>query len=187
MNKFLILVLFVLISINPVFAIQDKFLEATLDPDTIEKPSVVSEYNYDDTTIIPIYLQVLKKILSENDVYEGQTVRFRVVSDVVYENIVKVKAGSVVTARIETIITSGMNGIPASIIIGNFNIPNISQSQIDDSYEVIGQDRSLIVFPLKWALTILPPTGTLTNFIKGGHAKLGTNKTIKLNYHPNWI
>ena len=53
-------------------------------------------------------------------------------------------------------------------------------------YEVFGQDRSLIVFPLKWALTILPPTGSLTNFIKGGHAKVKTNKTITLYYHPNW-
>ncbi|MGN1153852.1 MAG: hypothetical protein ACI4S3_07465, partial [Candidatus Gastranaerophilaceae bacterium] len=108
-------------------------------------------------------------------------------SDVIYNDVVKIKAGTPVQAKVETIISSGMNGIPASIILGDFQIPNISQAQLDDSYEIIGQDRSLIVFPLKWALTILPPTGSLTNFIKGGHARLGTNKIIKLYYHPNWI
>ena len=39
---------------------------------------------------------------------------------------------------------------------------------------------------MKWALTILPPSGSLTNFIKGGHAKLKTNEVIELYYYPDW-
>lgn len=80
-----------------------------------------------------------------------------------------------------------MNGIPASIIFGDFKFENIDKNKIDYTYERFGQDRSLWVFPLKWALTILPPTGSLTNFIKGGHARLKTNKVIQLNYYPEWI
>ena len=80
-----------------------------------------------------------------------------------------------------------MNGIPASIIVGNFEVENIPKGQISDSFEIRGQDRSLWVYPLKWALTILPPTGSLTNFIKGGHAKLKENKTIQIYYYPEWI
>ena len=72
------------------------------------------------------------------------------------------------------------------IIFDDFQVPNIKPNQITGMYEVYGQDRSLIVFPLKWALTIFPPTGSLTNFIKGGHAKVKTNKTITLYYHPKW-
>ena len=88
--------------------------------------------------------------------------------------------------KVETIINSGMNGIPASIIFGDFKFENIDSAKVTDTYEVYGQDRSLWVFPLKWALTFLPPTGTLTNFIKGGHAKLKDNETIEVYYHPNW-
>ena len=79
-----------------------------------------------------------------------------------------------------------MNGIPASIIFDNFKIQGISSSQLDESFEVFGQDRSLWVFPLKWALTPLPPTGSLTNFIKGGHVKVKRGKILTIYYHPHW-
>ena len=187
MNRFLVLILFFYFIVQPAYSIQDRFVNSSLNLEEIETPVPVTEYNYNDTTMIPVYLRITKKISSENNVFEGESIAFLVDSDVIYNDVVKIKAGTLVQAKVETVISSGMNGIPASIILGDFQIPNISQTQIDDSYEIIGQDRSLIVFPLKWALTILPPTGSLTNFIKGGHARLGTNKIIKLYYHPNWI
>ena len=72
--------------------------------------------------------------------------------------------------------------------IGDFiiRINNIKKGQLSQSFEIFGQDRSLFVFPLKWALTPLPPTGSLTNFIKGGHAKLSENKTITIYFYPEW-
>jgi hypothetical protein len=78
-----------------------------------------------------------------------------------------------------------MNGIPASIIFNIFDIEGINKNSLSDSYEASGQNRSLLVFPLKWALTPIPPTGSLTNFIKGGHAKVKTNREIVLYYHPS--
>ena len=84
------------------------------------------------------------------------------------------------------IITPGMNGIPGSIVLNDFDIEGLSKNRITNDYEITGQNRSLLVFPLKWALTILPPTGSLTNLILGGHAKIKTKNHITLYYYPEW-
>ena len=131
-------------------------------------------------------LSVIADIDSEKDIVEGQTVIFRVKNNV-YQNGKKIiKKNDLVHSRVETIIKSGMNGIPASIIFGDFQFENLDSANFSDTYEKYGQDRSLWVFPLKWALTPLPPTGSLTNFIKGGHAKLKEKEEITIYYHPNW-
>lgn len=164
--------------------IQDDFAMNSLKD---AKPSYThTKYNYENTDKIPIKLVILEKIKSEQDLYEGQIIEFKLIRHIIHNNKIIAQRGSIVTARIKMIITSGMNGIPASIIFEDFKIPNIKPHQITEMYEIYGQDRSLIVFPLKWALTFLPPTGSLTNFIKGGHAKLKSNKVITLYYHPNW-
>lgn len=79
-----------------------------------------------------------------------------------------------------------MNGIPASIILGNFKIPEIDSNKLQKEYEKFGFDLSLLVYPIKWLLTPFPPTGYLTNFIKGGHAKISQNQIITINYYPNF-
>ena len=185
MNKFLtsLLLVFTCISCSAEI-IEDNFAKETIK--FIPKPIVNTNYNYENTDRLPIRLVIIKRIKSEQDIYEGQPVKFQVKKTVTYKNNIIVKRGTIVNARVGTIVSSGMNGIPASIVFDNFQIPNINPSQLTDSYEIFGQDRSLIVFPLKWALTILPPTGSLTNFIKGGHAKLKTDKEIILYYHPQW-
>ena len=185
MNRFFIILSLLLTCLTcSAEIIQDEFVLETLK--NVPPPQTHTKYNYQDTDVVPVKIQITKRIKSEKDLYEGQTVQFRLVRHVIYKNKLIAKRGSIVTAQVKLIITSGMNGIPASIIFDNFKIPNIEPTQITNIYEVYGQDRSLIVFPLKWALTILPPTGSLTNFIKGGHAKLKTNETITLYYHPNW-
>lgn len=143
-------------------------------------------YNFESTVKIPIKLSVAEEISSEKDVYEGQIVNFKAVNSVKYNNVFIIRRGDIVPARVKVVISSGMNGIPASIIFDNFKIQGISSSQLDESFEVFGQDRSLWVFPLKWALTPLPPTGSLTNFIKGGHVKVKRGKILTIYYHPHW-
>ncbi len=143
-------------------------------------------YNYESTLEIPIKLSVQEEIKSEKDIYEGQVINFKAVNSVLYNNNYIVKRGDIVPARVKVIIKPGMNGIPGSIIFDEFKVQGISQSQLTSKAEAFGQDRSYLVFPLKWALTILPPTGSLTNFIMGGHAKLKTNKIITIYYHPEW-
>ena len=164
--------------------IQDDFAMQTLT--NVKPPIVNTKYNYQDTDSVPVKLIIAQNIKSEQDLYEGQTVNFKLVRHIIYNNKIIARRGTTVPAKVKMIITSGMNGIPASIIFDDFQVPNIKSNQITGTYEVFGQDRSLFVFPLKWALTILPPTGSLTNFIKGGHAKVKTNRTIMLYYHPNW-
>lgn len=143
--------------------------------------------NFESTVKIPIKLSIVDEISSEKDVYEGQIVNFKAVNTVQYNNKNIINRGDIVPARVKVIISSGMNGIPASIIFDDFRIQGISSCQIDEVKEVFGQDRSLWVFPLKWALTPLPPTGSLTNFIKGGHVKVKNNKVITIYYHPYWM
>ena len=165
--------------------IKDELAEA-LKTRHLEKPPVNNKYDYKDTKRIPIRLSVIADIESEKELKEGQTIVFRVLEDVWYKGKCFAKKGELVYATVETVISSGMNGIPASIIFSDFKFNNIDSNQLIDTYEKFGQDRSLWVYPLKWALTILPPTGTLTNFIKGGHAKLKTREVVEIYYFPNW-
>lgn len=189
MNKFIFITAFLIFFGLPCSSqvIQDSFAEHILKNQTFEKPQPHLNYNYKDTAKIPIRMTITKDITSESDLYEGENVNFRVAGDVIYNGETVIAKGTIVPAKVETIITSGMNGIPASIIFGDFKFPNIDENKIDYTYERFGQDRSLWVFPLKWSLTFLPPTGSLTNFIKGGHASLKSNKIIVIYYHPNWI
>lgn len=175
---------------NPSFALEvefDPIVEDVLKEREIEKPFENTFYNYQSTVKIPIKISVLEAIKSENDVYEGESVDFEVVENVYYRKKPVIKKGTKVKARIGTVITSGMNGIPASIIFDNFEIEGIEKGKLSDTTEIFGQDRCYIVFPLKWALTFLPPTGSLTNFIMGGHAKLRTSRVLTIYYYPEWL
>ncbi len=167
--------------------VQDEIVENILKQRNVQKPSAHLNYDYKSTKTTPIRFSIKERIKSEADVYEGQIIEFEAQSDVYYKKQLKVKKGDTIKARVGTVITSGMNGIPASIIFDNFEIPNVKKGQVQDTFEVFGQDRSLFVFPLKWALTILPPTGSLTNFIMGGHVKIKEGKVFTMYYHPEWL
>ena len=186
MNKFVLIILFFIAFCPISFGqnIEDELVKETLSNSPI--PFVNSSYNYENTDKLPIRLEIVKPIKSELDVYEGQEVEFRVHKRAFFNDNLVIARGTKVTARVGTIITSGMNGIPASIVFDDFEIEGVPKSKITQTYEVFGQDRSLLVFPLKWALTILPPTGSLTNFIKGGHAKVKLDDDITIFYYPNW-
>ncbi len=186
MNRFLSII-FILFSISlPAISYEEDFIvEKFLSEKDLEKPFVNDNYNYQDTNIIPIRLKIIDSIKSEQDIYEGQVLKFKLIEDIWDQEILLLKRGTICTANVETIINNGMNGIPASIILGNFQIPNIDSNKLQSDYEKYGMDLSLIVFPLKWALTILPPTGSLTNFIKGGHAKIKNKDIITIKYFSN--
>lgn len=174
MNKlfsFFILCLLVILPVNGVFA-------QSFDN---ELP-----YNYLDTKSVPIYLRITKEISTEEAIVDGQTVEFKVMRDVVYNETTLLKRGDIVKARVETVITAGMNGFPAEIIVDDFQIPNVKSSQLISVYNKKGQNRCLWVYPLKWSLTLIPFVGSLTNLIMGGHARIKTNDIVTLYYYPNW-
>lgn len=143
-------------------------------------------YNYYDTYSIPINLAITKEISTEYPLKEGTEVEFRIIRDVKYDNEIMLKEGDIIKGRVETIITSGMNGFPAEIIIDDFQIPNVKNSQLISVYTKKGQNRCFWVYPLKWSLTLIPFVGSLTNLIMGGHARLTPNDIITIYYYPNW-
>lgn len=156
-----------------------------IPPDT-KKPEQNTKYDYTNTDRVIIPLKITAPVKSQNDLHEGQDVCFEIARDVRYQNEIILTKNTPVYARVETIINSGMNGIPASVIFGNFEIAGIDKNKLSTCFEVFGHDRSLWVFPLKWALTPLPPTGSLTNFIKGGRVRISKNKEFHIFYYPNW-
>lgn len=143
-------------------------------------------YDYTDTTVIPIKLTPVDLITTRDPLIDGSTVKFRAVSTVNYRGKTILRAGQIIDAKLEMNISSGMNGFPAELIFDDFEVPGVRDTQLVSTYTKTGQNRCYWVFPLKWALTFLPPTGSLTNFIKGGHANLKPGKVITIYYYPNW-
>ncbi len=144
-------------------------------------------YNFESTYKVPIKLGITKPITTKGDtLYEGQIIQFKVLKDTYCRRRTFLKKDTIINARIETIIPSGMNGFPAEIILGNFEVPGARPSQLVDSYTKKGQNRCYVVYPIKWALTIIPFVGSLTNFIMGGHAKIKTKDEIVIYYYPSW-
>lgn len=143
-------------------------------------------YNFYDTFCIPITLSITEEISTKDNIYEGQSVQFKVRKNVRHNGQSILKSGDVINAKIETIVTSGMNGFPAEIIIDDFQIPGICNSQLISTYNKKGQNRCLWVYPLKWSLTLIPFAGSLTNLIKGGHAKIRPKDIVTIYYYPNW-
>ena len=185
MNRAWILILSIFLCLQEsVSAVQDDI--ANVLTVTASEQLVHTDYNYESFVKIPIELKFISSIKSEGDLYEGQTLKFTVVKDVRYNGKTLVRRGDTAEADISVIITSGMNGIPASIILSNFRINSIDTGSFSNNCEIFGQDRSLFVFPLKWALTPLPPTGSLTNFIMGGHVRVKAGKRITIYYYPEW-
>ena len=143
-------------------------------------------YDYSSTEAIPIKLSIINEVSTKDGLIEGQKLKFKVLEDVYYENMPVVKKDDIITGTVETIITSGMNGFPAEIIVDDFEIAGINSSQLISTYIKKGQNRCFWVYPLKWALTIIPFVGSLTNFIMGGHARIKTKDVITIYYFPKW-
>ena len=148
--------------------------------------SCALDYDYTSTNSVPVRFQIVDEINTKNPPAEGSKVDFKAVEDVNYNGETLVKKGDVVSATVETIITSGMNGFPAEIIVDRFEIPNIKSTQLDGTFTKKGQNRCLWVYPLKWSLTPIPFVGSLTNLIMGGHARIKPSDIVTVYYYPDW-
>ena len=144
------------------------------------------DYDFSNTEFIPIKMTVLEKISSNDEIYEGQEVKLKVRNNVFCHHCLQIKKGTIATARIETIVTKGMNGFPAEIILNNFKIEGIESSHLMGEYIKTGKNWALMVYPIKWALTPIPFVGSLTNLIKGGEAHIKTDELIVVKYYPHW-
>ena len=185
MNKIIIALLAIFTIALPACAVNEDFIvEEFLKGKNIQKPLENINGSLNVSNAVPIYMTISTPVKSEQDLYEGQIIKFVVSQDAKYNGKMIAKQGTVVKSRVETVIDNGMNGIPASVVLGDFMIPGISPNKLTFYYEKYGHDLSLLVYPLKWVLTPLWPTGSLTNFIKGGHAKIGANTKVTIYYYP---
>lgn len=174
------------VSVNTCFAHENEVLVEHVEEISDVENFRELPYNYLDTKSIPIRLTVTKGISTEYPVPEGSVIDLRVVHDVYDNDKCILKQGDIITGKVETIITSGMNGFPAEIILDDFNIPNVQSSKLISVYTKKGQNRCFWVYPLKWSLTLIPFVGSLTNLIMGGHARISTDDIITIYYYPNW-
>lgn len=188
MIRILYLAVFILLTSLSSFAIErDEYIEELLKSSEIETPQTNINYNYESFEKIPIKLNIKKPITTkDNSIYEGQVIDFYVKENVKYENKIIIKKGTPVSAVIQAYISRGMNGIPALIVLDNFKIPNIDSSKLKAEYVKKGHNRTLLVFPIKWALTLIPGAGYIPNLILGGHANIKKKDTIIIYYYPKW-
>lgn len=188
MNKIYLLLLIFFYSMVPAISIErDTFIEESLKNIELTKPKTNTNYNYESTEKIPIKLNITETISTKKgDISDGQEIKFKVKENVFYNNQLFIKKGTIVTAKVETTIERGMNGLPATIIIDNFTIKNIPQEKLKCTIIYKGHNRAYYVFPIKWVLTPTIIGGYLANFLLGGHAILKPKKTITIYYYPNW-
>ena len=166
----------------------EELIRQTIDTNNLPEIYQNTQYDYTSTDRVEVKLQLDQDKIStkKGNAEEGQKVQFRVKKDVRYKGKVIIPKFTLVTGTIETFITKGMNGIPACIVIDNLQIEGADHSKIHGGFTKKGTNLSLLVFPLKWALTILPPTGSLTNFITGSNATINKKTNITVYYYPNW-
>ena len=194
MNKFLS---FLVISLCFFFAssveakeiIKDEFIENQLAERELVLPKANLKYDYNSLRSVKIKLSYVGEPISTkgDNIYDGMPLNFVVKNNVVYNKKTILKKGTPVKAKISLHRKRGMNGIPGAIIIEDFDIPNIEDSKLLGLYQKTGQDRTLWLLPVKWALTILWPSGYFVNFIVGGHANLSNKDDITLMYYPEWV
>ena len=165
---------------------QDLFVDETLvNSDYMSAQKRVPYCNHENMTRVKIVMSPVKDIRSATAV-DGDIVDFVVRKDVYYNDEMILLEGMRVKGHIETVVSQGMNGIPAMIFLEDFDIPGVPKEKLKSRYMKKGLNLSYIVFPLKWALTILPPSGSLTNFIIGGPAKISPRNKVTLYYYPEW-
>ncbi len=183
-----IIFVFLLIASTTVSAIEDDDItKELLKHANITNPQTNLNYNYESFERVPIKLEIVKPISTKKGcITEGQVIDFIVKEDVRYNSKIVVKKGAKVTAKVQTAMDRGMNGVPATLIIDDFNIEGIDKNKLKATYIKRGQNRTLIVLPIKWALTLIPFAGYVSNLIIGGHANIKKKNTIILFYYPNW-
>ncbi len=192
MNNLLHIFIYILsffLSINYAYSMvnmQDNLVETTLKKNNIEQPVTNTNYNYENLEAVAIKLKIQNKITSKKDIQDGDIITFIVKDDVFYDNKIIVNRGTVINAKIKAVLKRGLGGIPGQIVIDDFEIPNIDSRKLKSHYIKRGRNTTLLILPLKWALTPIPFVGSFTNLILGGHAKISPDDNITIFYYPNW-
>ena len=157
-------------------SIIEENLPQKVTKDTQKKIVIVDEEN-----LIPIRIRIKDYYTtkSRNEIQEGDYIEFETIEDV-FINKKLYPAGTVVHARIETISMNQAMGVPADLVVGNFNINNIL---LYGEINKTGANRTLWVYPAMWSTIWFFGAGLVFVFVRGGHAKIKKSEIFTL-YAP---
>lgn len=166
--------------------LKDSFVDETLSEYAgKDLPPSNPMCNFESIDRVPITMTPLETVTSKAGV-DGTTISLKIKNNIFYRGRLLVARGTVATAKVETVATQGMNGIPAMIIVDRFEIPGLDSTKMKSYYVKKGLNLTYLVLPIKWVLTPFPPTGSLANFIIGGPTRLTPKNDVTIYYYPDW-
>lgn len=107
----------------------------------------------------------------------GDGLDFVLLKDIKINNVLY-KKGHLISAKVENISQNGAYGVPADVVIGNFKIDN---QVLDGNITKQGANRSIWVYPTAYFLLPFFGMGLFVLPIRGGHAKLYSNKIYEID------
>ncbi len=125
---------------------------------------------------IPIH--IVEYFTTKKKPQEGSYIDFVTVSDIEYNNNFY-PAGTIVKGRVETVSANAMNGDPANVVIGSFEMQGIS---LYGEISKTGADRMLWIKPLSCVMGLFGIPGFALMFVRGGHAKIKPNEVYKVYF-----
>ncbi|MBP3820593.1 hypothetical protein J6G99_02990 [bacterium] len=157
------------------------FIEKNID---LTKVRIIKSKNKYDFTkkLVPIEIKIAQRLKSTRGIIEGSTIPFVAQHD--FEiNGKKYSSGTTILGRVETISDSDKMGVPESLKISNFYIPDEKEIDLSGTISKIGANRSIWVYPLYQAGNILLyVAGFAVVPIHGGRAKLSTSESFTVFY-----
>ncbi len=188
MNRFIIIFFLISLIFYPAYAAE--FVTDDLPAEWYKDKEVkivepYLKYDYSSLKREKILLIPVEKYSTPHNVYDGMEIKLKVKKNVrIGRNLLK--RDTPASAIVELSTTNGMTGIPATITLGQVNISGLEHDKLYCYYVKEGQNRTVWILPLKWALTWLPGVGSLTSLIKGGQAVLKTTDEIPVYYYYDW-
>lgn len=180
-----------LLCIVPCFAaeytpelIKDELVETTLQNVSGDYPVVNLKPDFTNINFIPLRLKFYEEISTKDKTHtEGQIIKFEIVQDV-YDGKKKIlPRGTVGHARIETISRRGFMGVPADIIISNFEVGELDTLRFQNDVVKSGRNLMGLATALKYSIgTFLPGTGYFFMLIKGGNANIKPDEVFEVKY-----
>lgn len=135
-------------------------------------------YNFQNIHHTYIKVRPEREISTKHAINAGDKVYFYVEENVQKDGKTIIKKGEKLTARVATISESGLYGIPADIIIGDFQLGDI---QLSGEITKEGFTHTYWIIPVSnVASFFIPFSGQLFRFIHGGHAKIKTKDVFEL-------
>lgn len=157
----LILLAFSLLNLPSFALIEDEFVMRTLDKNLKIKPYTPKLYLENR---IPVRVRIKNDFTTKTNPKEGTYIEFETVGKVKSHPI-----GTTVRGRLETVSQNCMFGVPADVVIGNFEI---NGKPLSGEIAVQGANRTLWLRPCIFIGTAFGGAGMALSPIRGGHAKI---------------